>query len=264
MSRSSLVLALSLLPLLGQCAFGAELKPIRALLITGGCCHDYADQTQIISEGVSARANVEWTIVQEHGLKDHHVGVYEKPGWAEGYDVVVHNECFDSVSDVDFIEHILKPHRNGTPAVVIHCTMHTALALPKTVNIWREFLGVTTDHHDEQRPLEVENLAPKNPIMKNFPAVWTTGDEELYIIDSVWPNMTLLARARSRDDQKQHAVIWTHRYGKGRVFGTTLAHNSETMRQPIYLDMLTRGLLWASDKLDDRGHPKSGYEPRKR
>ena len=42
-------------------------KPIRALMITGGCCHDYDKQKLIISSGISERANVEWTIVHEGG-----------------------------------------------------------------------------------------------------------------------------------------------------------------------------------------------------
>ncbi len=35
-----------------------EPKPIRALLVIGGCCHDYAKQKDILTKGISARANV--------------------------------------------------------------------------------------------------------------------------------------------------------------------------------------------------------------
>ena len=44
----------------GLCADGAAAddgpKPIRALMVTGGCCHDYEAQKKILSEGISARA----------------------------------------------------------------------------------------------------------------------------------------------------------------------------------------------------------------
>src|SRR4051812_34273040 len=33
-------------------------KPLKILLITGGCCHDYAKQKDILKEGLEARANV--------------------------------------------------------------------------------------------------------------------------------------------------------------------------------------------------------------
>ena len=36
----------------------AEKKPLRALLITGGCCHDYAKQKGLLKEGLEARINV--------------------------------------------------------------------------------------------------------------------------------------------------------------------------------------------------------------
>src|SRR5688572_2847324 len=77
-------------------------RPIKALMVCGGCCHDYAKQKIILSEGITARANVEWTIVHEgipdsarkYDARDHKVSLYEKADWSKGYDVVLHNECF--------------------------------------------------------------------------------------------------------------------------------------------------------------------------
>jgi type 1 glutamine amidotransferase len=233
-------------------------RPLRALLITGGCCHDYERQKQILSEGVSARAKVEWTVVHETSTaKDHRVSVYEKPDWAKGYDVIVHNECFSQITDLDFIGNVLAAHRNGTPAVVVHCTMHTFRAL--TTDQWREFLGVTSPKHGPQQPLDVKNLAPNDPIMKDFPLEWKTGKEELYAIEKVWPDTEVLAQAYALDNKRDHPVIWKHTYGKGRVFGTTIAHSNVTMSDPIYLDMFTRGLLWACGKLDADGKPDPAY-----
>jgi uncharacterized protein len=233
-------------------------RPLRALLITGGCCHDYERQKVIIPEGVSARAKVDWTIVHEGGTtKTHKISIYNKPNWADGYDVIVHNECFGQVVDRAFTENIVAAHKKGTAAVVIHCTMHTFRELPS--DEWREFLGVTSRKHGPQQPLDVKNLMPNDPIMKDFPLTWKTGKEELYAIEKVWPETEVLAQAYALDNKKDHAVIWKHHYGKGRVFGTTLAHHNETMSDTIYLDMLTRGLLWACDKLDDEGKPAAAY-----
>ena len=110
-ARVMCAVAFGLVVLFGVCSCGkmemdppadlsAEAKPIRALLVTGGCCHDYENQKRILTEGISARANVEWTVVHEGGTsRDHKVSVYEKADWAAGYDVVVHNECFGGVED---------------------------------------------------------------------------------------------------------------------------------------------------------------------
>jgi type 1 glutamine amidotransferase len=233
-------------------------RPIRALLITGGCCHDYQNQKTILPQGISSRARVEWTVVHEGGTSsDHKVSVYQIPNWSEGYDVVVHNECFAAISDKEFVDKVVGPHRDGLPAVVIHCAMHTFRDL-KT-DEWRECLGVTTRRHGPQQPLDVKNLQPDHPIMKGFPSVWTTGKEELYAIEKVWPGTVPLAQAYALDNKKDHAVIWTHEFGKGRLFGTTLAHNNATMSDPVYMDMLTRGLLWACGKLEADGKPTEGY-----
>lgn len=233
-------------------------RPLRALLITGGCCHDYQGQKTIIPEGVSARARVEWTVVHEGGTSsDHRVSVYEIPNWAADYDVVVHNECFSAISDKAFIDRVIAPHKAGVPAVVIHCAMHTFRDLKS--DEWREFLGVTSRRHGPQQPLDVKVLKPAHPIMKGFPPNWVTGHEELYAIEKVWPNAEPLAQAYALDNKKDHAVIWTNTCGQGRVFGTTIAHNDATMKDPVYLDMLTRGLLWACNRLDDQGNPKPGY-----
>ena len=44
-------------------ALHAEPRPLKALLIAGGCCHDYARQQEILSKGIQARANVEVDVV---------------------------------------------------------------------------------------------------------------------------------------------------------------------------------------------------------
>jgi type 1 glutamine amidotransferase len=237
-----------------------DVKPIRALLVTGGCCHDYTKQKQILSEAVSARAKVEWTLVQEGGSgTNHKLSVFENSDWTKKYDIVVHNECFADVNDMDFINGIVEGHKNGVAAVVVHCAMHTYRDIKS--DVYREFLGVTTRSHGPQHPLDVKNLEPKHPIMKGFPSVWKTGNEELYAILKVWPGVTPLAKAFALDNKRDNAVIWVHEFGKTRVFGTTLAHNNATMSDPVYLDMFARGFLWAAGKLDDEGNPAPGYGP---
>ena len=66
MSAFKFFLVLLLAAVAGAQAADAP-KPLRALMVTGGCCHDYANQKKILSEGISARANVEWSIV--HGSR---------------------------------------------------------------------------------------------------------------------------------------------------------------------------------------------------
>jgi type 1 glutamine amidotransferase len=225
-------------------------KPIRALLVTGGCCHDYAQQKKILTEGISARAPVEWTIeYSDKTTTDIKFPVYENPDWSKGFDVVVHNECVSDVKDLDWIERILKPHREGLPAVVIHCAMHCYRG---QTDDWFKFLGVTSRRHQLNAPVEVVNIDSQNPIMKGFGEKWQTPKGELYIIEKFWPTAKPLGHAMSVETKNNETCIWTNQFEKGRVFGTTIGHHNEEMEDPIFLNYVTRGLLWAVDKLDDK------------
>lgn len=223
-------------------------KPLRALLITGGCCHDYARQKKTLPAAVSARANVDWTIVHQGGTTtDTPIPFYENDDWYKGYDVVVHNECFSNVADPAWTARILKAHREGVPAVVVHCAMH---CYRDKTDEWFKFLGVTSRRHGAKYAFDIVNVQPKHPIMKNFGEKWTTPAGELYLIEKLWPTATPLAHARSRDTQKDEVCIWTNQYGPCRVFGTTIGHHNEEMSDPVFQDYITRGLLWSCDKLN--------------
>jgi len=235
-------------------------EPLRALMITGGCCHDYEAQKKILPEGISARANVTWTILHEgdSDAKDHRFSIYEKPDWTKGYDVIVHNECSGRLTDVPFIESIVRAHiSNGVPAVMIHCSIHSYREAE--TDEWRKLLGVKSMRHQQHVSVEVKNLKAGHPVMKGFPEIWKTPNSELYEIEKLWPDCVPLAQAYGVRAKKDHVCIWLNQYGKSRVFGTTLGHFNEEMNNEVFLGVVTRGLLWACGKLDENGEPKAGY-----
>lgn len=232
-------------------------KPLRALMVCGGCCHDYKNQKQILSDGLSARANVQFTIVHEGNDRTNRVSIYEEPNWWKGFDVIVHNECFGMVNDDKFIENIAAAHAAGLPAVMLHCSTHSYRT--GNTDAWRETLGLRSMSHDKNRDLTIKNVKPEHPVMKGFPAEWPNPKDELYRNEKVWPTVTALGTAYSEESKKDHVVIWLNNYGKTRVFATTLGHGNDTMKSDVYLDLVSRGLLWACDKLGDDGKPRQGY-----
>ncbi|SFJ01350.1 ThuA domain-containing protein [Planctomicrobium piriforme] len=235
-------------------------EPIRALMITGGCCHDYEHQKQIISEGVSQRANVTWTILHAGGDKrDFEVPEYRNKDWAKGYDVIVHNECFGAVTDPEFVKAITAEHFKGVPAVIIHCSLHS-YRTSGAADAWRELIGVTSKSHEKARPEHVVRLDLEHPVMAGFPKVWDTPNGELYKIEKVWPNCTPLAIAVGVESENQNPVIWVNKFGEAKVFGTSLGHHNETMNTPEWLDLVARGTLWTVGKLGEDGKPLPGYE----
>src|SRR3954447_1668723 len=232
-----------------------EDRPIRALLVLGGCCHDYKKQKDILTKGISARANVQWTIAYDPDTGTKHLNpVYEKDDWYKGFDVVVHDECSADVKDMDVINRILKPHKDGLPGVVLHCGMHCyrSEGWPKVVTPWFEFTGLQTTGHGKQLPIEVTYTDKESEITKGLEN-WTTINEELYnnIAGKVLDTAKPLAKGKQGKDET--VVVWTNEYNKkARVFGTTLGHNNQTVGDAKYLDLVTRGLLWSVDKLDEK------------
>jgi len=228
-------------------------KPkLKCLLITGGCCHNYEFQSKALTNGVAKHADVEWTVVNQGGKgTSAKIPFYDNKDWAEGYDVVVHNECFATTTDKEYINKITKAHgKDGKPAVVIHCAMHTYRDAKD--DEWRKFLGVTSRKHDHQAEYPVKITKPNHPIMRDVPDNWVTQKDELYIVEKEWPGMTPLATSKSERDKKDHTVIWVNDYEGSRVFGTTYGHSDATFRDEVFLDLVSQGLLWAAGKLEDK------------
>jgi type 1 glutamine amidotransferase len=222
-------------------------EPIRALYITGGCCHEYTAQKKTLTEGIAARTDVVWTIEDKGETDDKNIrfATFDKPDWNKGYDIVVYNMCSGKFTNVDYINKIAAVHREtGLPAIVMHCAIHT-FREAKT-DEWRKLLGVTSMRHEKQQPFDVTVVKPGNPIMKGFPIHWHDPMDEQYVTTNIWPNTISLATAIGHGkDKATNTVVWANVYGKARVFGTTIGHLNSTMEKPEYLDMVTRGMLWA-------------------
>jgi type 1 glutamine amidotransferase len=227
-----------------------EQKPLRALLITGGCCHNYLFQTQQLTNAVAKLTTTEWTVVMDGGKGTRaEISLYDNPDWAKGFDVVVHNECFADTTNQIYIRKITSAHKAGLPAVVIHCAMHTYRSA--AVDDWREFLGVTSRRHDHQSKYPVKLVEPSHSILKGISDKWVTPMDELYVIEKLWPNAKALATSVSERDGKTYPAVWINQYGKARVFGTTYGHSDDMWRDENFLTLVSRGTLWAAGRLGE-------------
>ena len=211
--------------------------------------------------------------------------IYGNPDWDKGYDVVIHDECSGDVTDRAYIERILAAHRRGTPAVNIHCAMHSYRrgnfrepVPPGADNAdWYEMIGLQSTGHGPQQPIEVVFADRAHPVTKPL-ANWKTIKEELYNNIQVLPTAKVLASGRqlvppkpkngepvdpaAQPTEATAAVVWTNAYGpnKTRIFSTSLGHNNDTVADDRYLDLVTRGLLWAVGRLGDDGSIAAGLE----
>jgi len=275
--KSSLILSvLCTAVVLGvQPSPAAETPALKALLITGGCCHDYAKQKDLLKNGLEARANLKVDIIYvADGSTSPKLPILGNPEYAKGYDVVIHDECGADINNEAIVEAVLKPHRDGIPGVNLHCGVHSyrigdpnkpaANGTPHA--LWFEYLGLQSSGHGAQLPIAISFTDHESPITKDL-ADWTTIGEELYNNIKIFPTAHALAHgkqvskgANGTERTSDFVVVWTNQYlGNTRVFTTTIGHNNQTVDDPRYLDLVTRGVLWACGKLGEDGKPMAGY-----
>ena len=131
--------------------------------------------------------------------------------------------------------------------------------------LWYEYVGIQSSGHGLETPITLTLAAPDNPIVKGMD-MWVTPSDELYNnVQHFGVTPLIKGQQHQAATEKERAeiftVAWTHLYGpaRTRVFSTTLAHNENTMSDPRYLDMVARGVLWATDHLGADGKPAPGY-----
>lgn len=280
---------LSLIALLAFGSIGASqaadaVKPLKVLLVLGGCCHDYEKQQYLLSEGITSRVNAEVEIAySKDETPKATFSIYEKADWAKPYDVIIHDECSADVTDETTLKHIFDAHKDGVPMVALHCAMHsyrtTEVGKPLKEGEkgaeWFDLLGLQSSGHGPQKPIAISYVDKKHPITIGLDD-WTTGNEELYNnVHGIkgnfknWRNAQPLAEGKQGEGDKpgqNHTVVaWTNLYGpkKTKVFATTIGHNNDTISDERYLNLVSRGVLWVTDKIDATGKPIAGYEAKK-
>lgn len=251
--------------------------PLRALLITGGCCHDYKAQKDILKKGIEARAHV---IVEQIHSDDKSTNPplpnYGNPDYAKGYDVVIHDECAAKMADVKIVKGVLAPHKKGIPGVNLHCAMHSFRVgnhrekqQPGSEGgMWFDYLGLQSSGHGPRAPVKIKYTNREHPITRPL-TDWTTGDEELYNNVFIHPSATTLSvghqtqaprrnkktgkiKPDAKTKEAEAVITWINDYHGTRVFSTTMGHFNETVADDHYLDLVTRGLLWACGKLNNQ------------
>ncbi len=274
------LLALALLAGLTP-SLSAEQKPLHVLVVAGGCCHDYANQKEFLKKGIEARLNATVEVAYDPTKTTKPLfELFKNPDWGKNYDVVVHDECAADITDQTYVANIVNAHKNGLPAVNLHCAMHSyrwgnyrePVKAGADNASWYEMLGLQSTGHGPQEPIAISFTDKDSPIVKGL-ADWTTVNEELYNNVQILTAKTLAKGTQKIPERKDKkgkvtpaqevtaVVVWTNEFGpkQTRIFSTTIGHNNATVEDARYLDLVTRGLLWSVGKLEADGKPSAGF-----
>jgi hypothetical protein len=223
--------------------------PLHALILTSpGVYHNYEQQTRDIAHAIA-----------EHGSVRFDVSLAELERWkttdfAVGYDVLIYNICMADNEDDALIANLRRQTEElGVPAIIIHCTVHSF----RNTDGWWPLFGLQSTSHEALRSLP-QIASGDHPILTGLPEAWTVANDELYT-NLEFDGQTLLSA--TGEDGQSHTTAWLADNNGAAIFGTTLGHSPETMKDPAFQRLLGNAVLFVTGNLAGDGLPMPGREP---
>jgi type 1 glutamine amidotransferase len=265
----------NLAPLLLACAVlpaAPQPRPLKALIIDGQNNHAWQETTPVLRQiiGGAGRFLVDVATTPPHGgdMSQFH------PNFS-AYEVVVSNyngDLWSPQTRVAFEKYV----RGGGGFVSYHAADN---AFPE----WKEYQDIiavggwgdrtaqksgpalrmrngkwTRDptparcgNHGERLPFLITTRDASSPIVAGLPLEWMHAGDELYdTLCGPAQNVDVLATAfsdpKNHGSGEQEPMLMAIRYGKGRVFHTTLGHDVPAMECVGFITTLQRGTEWAA------------------
>ena len=251
---------------------GANPPALKALIVDGQNNHDWKATTPVIRDILEASAVFVQVDVATTPPQGQPMDGF-RPDFA-AYDVVVANYTGDAWPQATrdaFVTYM----ENGGGLVVVHAA-NNAFADWREWNemialggwggrnekdgpyvYWKDGKLVRDDSpgaggsHGQQTEWPVVHRNRDHAVTAGLPDRWLHVKDELYNrLRGPAKNMTLLATARQDTNvggtDRDEPVMFTVRYGKGRVFHTVLGHATEQMRCVGFAVTLQRGAEWAA------------------
>jgi type 1 glutamine amidotransferase len=124
--------------------------------------------------------------------------------------------------------------------------IHSATASFKDAMRYFDILGGRFIGHGPVDRIEIKPAASQETAFAGIPAFQVY--DELYLHELRGP---VQVQFYASHEGEQAPMVWTHRFGQGRVCYACPGHTSSSLVNPRYQQILARGLTWACRKGED-------------
>ncbi|GAB2764323.1 hypothetical protein GCM10027275_01770 [Rhabdobacter roseus] len=153
-------------------------------------------------------------------------------------------DVFNDEQQTAFQEYI----RRGGGFVGIHGASTTEYTWP-----WfNKLVGAYFLDHPKPQPASIDVWNKVHPATRVLPNRWNRFDE-WYNYRDIQPGIKVLATMDEGSYQggkhgRNHPIVWYHEFDGGRSFYTGFGHTPASYTEPLFLDHIREGILWAMGK----------------
>lgn len=232
---------------------------IQTLIVTGRHVHDWQGTTPVLKRILEETGEFEVRVAEEFRGAG--------PQSFESYDLVIVN-YYDRGSQPrlrwgERADRALEEFVRSGKGLVLY---HLALG---AFNGWIEYEAMSganwrpdKGHHSPRHDFEVDIEDRDHPITRGLKSPIQIENDELYANLKAYPQTSMHVLATAWDDHSLYdpervrqpipgpgltqPILWTTRYGDGRVFVTTLGHARENVEAAAFAVTFARGAEWAA------------------
>ena len=125
---------------------------------------------------------------------------------------------------------------------------------------YTEMIGAEFKTHGAQVEVTCINQDPKHPACKDFGPTFTVKDE-IYILNGFdrakVHGLLTLDKHPNTGEAGDYPIAWSKRYGKGKVFYTSLGHREDVWESEPYQKHILGGIKWALGLAKGSAKPQS-------
>jgi len=251
------------LRILAFCALLSSLWPaaaqqkIQALIITGQNAHDWRSTSPALRKMLEDTGRFEVRITEEFRGGG--------PETLAPYDVVIVDYYEKKKPDLRWGERpeqaLVNYVRGGKGLVIFHFSTAAFEGWTEYEKMcganWRPGNG----HHSARHDFTVDIKDPDHPITRGMKASFPQPNDELYanlkwqpegsyhVLATAWDDHKLYggkARQPIPGDGIHQPMLWTVKYGNGRVFTDALGHDAAALKSAGFIATFVRGTEWAA------------------